>query len=33
MSGIPDYRELTDAVAMQMRAMRTSQPDLMTAFG
>jgi AhpD family alkylhydroperoxidase len=33
MSGIPDYKELTNAVASQMRAMRTSQPDLMNAFG
>jgi AhpD family alkylhydroperoxidase len=33
MSGIPDYKELTNAVAVQMRAMRTSQPDLMNAFG
>lgn len=33
MSGIPDYKEITRAVATQMRAMRTSQPDLMSAFG
>ncbi|NRO98260.1 carboxymuconolactone decarboxylase family protein [Paraburkholderia sp. NMBU_R16] len=33
MSGIPDYKEITRAVAAQMRAMRTSQPDLMSAFG
>lgn len=33
MSGIPDYQELTNAAASQMRAMRTSQPDLMNAFG
>jgi AhpD family alkylhydroperoxidase len=33
MSRIPDYKELTNAVASQMRAKRTSQPDLMNAFG
>jgi AhpD family alkylhydroperoxidase len=33
MSGISDYKELTGAVSVQMRAMRTSQPELMAAFG
>ena len=33
MSGISSYKDLTGAVSVQMRAMRASQPDLMTAFG
>ncbi|MFM0514354.1 carboxymuconolactone decarboxylase family protein [Paraburkholderia sp. RL17-373-BIF-A] len=33
MSGIPDYNEPKNAVASQMQAMSTSQPDLMNAFG
>ncbi|MGP8432704.1 carboxymuconolactone decarboxylase family protein [Paraburkholderia fungorum] len=33
MSDIPDYKELTSAVSAQIRAMRASQPELMTAFG
>ncbi|EIF32106.1 alkylhydroperoxidase AhpD family core domain protein [Burkholderia sp. Ch1-1] len=33
MSSISNYKDLTGAVSVQMRAMRASQPDLMTAFG
>jgi hypothetical protein len=33
MSGNSDYKDLTAAVLVQMRAMRASQPDLMTTFG
>jgi len=33
MSSIANYKDLTGAVSVQMRAMRASQPDLMTAFG
>jgi AhpD family alkylhydroperoxidase len=33
MSAIPDYKELTKAVAIRMNSLRQSQPDLMTAFG
>ncbi|MFM0036224.1 carboxymuconolactone decarboxylase family protein [Paraburkholderia strydomiana] len=33
MSGISDYKDLTGAVSAQMRTMRASQPELMTAFG
>ena len=33
MSSTSDYKDLTRAVSVQMRAMRASQPDLMTAFG
>jgi AhpD family alkylhydroperoxidase len=33
MSGIPVYKDLTNAVATEMRSLRTSQPDLMAAFG
>ncbi|MFM0514287.1 carboxymuconolactone decarboxylase family protein [Paraburkholderia sp. RL17-373-BIF-A] len=33
MSNISNYKDLTGAVSVQMRAMRASQPDLMTAFG
>jgi len=32
MSAIPDYKELTKAVATRMNSLRESQPDLMTAF-
>ena len=32
MSAIPDYKELTRAVATRMNSLRESQPDLMTAF-
>jgi len=32
MSGIANYKDLTGAVSIQMRAMRASQPELMTAF-
>ncbi|WP_235025569.1 carboxymuconolactone decarboxylase family protein, partial [Caballeronia terrestris] len=31
--GNSDYKDLTAAVSVQMRAMRASQPDLMTTFG
>ncbi|WP_454872456.1 carboxymuconolactone decarboxylase family protein [Paraburkholderia xenovorans] len=33
MSSISDYKDITGAVSAQMRTMRTSQPELMTAFG
>ncbi|SIT41527.1 Alkylhydroperoxidase AhpD family core domain protein [Paraburkholderia ribeironis] len=33
MSSNSDYKDLTRAVSVQMRAMRESQPELMTAFG
>ena len=33
MGGIANYKDLTVAVSIQMRAMRASQPELMTAFG
>lgn len=33
MSGISNFKDLTGAVSIQMRAMRASQPDLITAFG
>lgn len=33
MSGSSNYKDLTGAVSIQMRAMRASQPELMTAFG
>lgn len=33
MNGVPNYKDLTGAVSVQLRAMRTSQPDLMAAFG
>jgi AhpD family alkylhydroperoxidase len=33
MSSISSYKDLTGAVSVQMRALRASQPDLMTAFG
>ena len=32
MSAIPDYKELTKAVATKMHGLRQTQPDLMTAF-
>jgi AhpD family alkylhydroperoxidase len=32
MSAIPDYKELTKAVATKMNGLRQTQPDLMTAF-
>lgn len=32
MSGIPEYKELTQEVATQMRGLRKTQPDLMAAF-
>ncbi|XUW90480.1 carboxymuconolactone decarboxylase family protein [Burkholderia sp. M6-3] len=32
MSGISNYKDLTGAVSVQMRAMRASQPELMTVF-
>jgi AhpD family alkylhydroperoxidase len=33
MSSIFNYKNLTGAVSVQMRALRASQPDLMAAFG
>jgi AhpD family alkylhydroperoxidase len=33
MSSSSNYKDLTAAVSVHMRAMRASQPDLMTAFG
>jgi AhpD family alkylhydroperoxidase len=33
MSAIPDYKELTRAVASKMQGLRQTQPDLMQAFG
>ena len=33
MSGIPDYKDLTQDVSSGMRGLRQSQPELMTAFG
>jgi AhpD family alkylhydroperoxidase len=33
MSGISNFKDLTGAVSIQMRAVRASQPDLITAFG
>jgi AhpD family alkylhydroperoxidase len=33
MSGTTNYKDLIGAVSTQMRAMRASQPELMTAFG
>ncbi|MEI5996010.1 carboxymuconolactone decarboxylase family protein [Paraburkholderia bengalensis] len=33
MSGNANYKDLTGAVSVQMRAMRASQPELMTASG
>ena len=32
MSAIPDYKDLTKAVATRMNNLRQTQPDLMTAF-
>ena len=33
MSAIPDYKELTRAVASKMQGLRQTQPDLMQTFG
>ena len=33
MSAIPNYKDLTKAVATRMNGLRETQPDLMTAFG